>query len=98
MEVPSSTSSRLFGTSGWTEAAGSEGLLLLEGVRLPRTGTIEEPNAASVTKPDSEPWGSCPLYSRGPGGRLLAPPGPPPAAPELVATPLRRRLQCGGRK
>src|SRR3954463_9190673 len=57
MEAPLSPSSRLSGTSGWTEAAGSEGLLLLEGVRLPWTGTVEESGTASGTKPDSEPWG-----------------------------------------
>src|SRR3954471_13524404 len=57
MEAPSSTSSRLSGTSVWTEAAGSEGLLLLEGVRLPRSGTVEDSGAVSGTKPDSEPWG-----------------------------------------
>src|SRR3954464_15401368 len=55
MEAPSSTSSRLSVTSGWTEAAGSEGLLLLEEVRLPRTGAVEESGATSGTKPDSEP-------------------------------------------
>src|SRR3954463_7024547 len=48
MEAPLSPSSRLSGTSGWTEAAGSEGLLLLEGVRLPRSGTIEDSGAVSV--------------------------------------------------
>ena len=58
MEAPSSTSSRLSGTSGWTEAAGSEGLLLLEGVRLPRSGTVEDYGAVSGTKPDLEPWGA----------------------------------------
>ena len=58
MEAPSSTSSRLSGTSGWTEAAGSEGLLLLEGVRLPRSGTVEDSGAVSGTKPDLEPYGA----------------------------------------
>ena len=57
MEAPSSTSSRLSGTSSWTEAAGSEGLLLLEGVRLPRSGTVEDYGAVSGTKPGLEPWG-----------------------------------------
>src|SRR3954466_2650330 len=57
MEAPLSTSSRLSGTSGWTEAAGSEGLLLLEGVRLPRSGTVEDSGAGSGSKPDLEPWG-----------------------------------------
>ena len=57
MEAPSSTSSRLSGTRGWTEAAGSEGLLLLEGVHLPRSGTVEDSGAVSGTKPDLEPWG-----------------------------------------
>ena len=56
METPSSTSSRLSGTSGWTEAAGSEGLLLFEGARLPRSGTVEDSGAVSGTKPDLEPW------------------------------------------
>ena len=98
MEAPSSTSSRLSSTSDWTEAAGSEGLLLLEGVRLPRSGTVVDSGAVFGSKPDLEPWGSCPLYSWGLGGRLAAPPGPPPPAPELVATPLWCRLQCGGRQ
>src|SRR3954464_2019650 len=57
MEAPLSTSSRLSGTSGWTEAAGSEGLLLLEGVRLPQSGTAEDSGAVSGSKPDLEPWG-----------------------------------------
>src|SRR3954468_7172413 len=57
MEAPLSTSSRLSGTSGWAGAAGSEGLLLLEGVFLPRSGTVEDSGAVSGTKPDSEPWG-----------------------------------------
>src|SRR3954466_14647885 len=57
MEAPLSTSSRLSGTSGWTEAAGSEGLLLLEGVRLPRPETVEDSGAVSGSKPDLEPWG-----------------------------------------
>ena len=57
MEAPPSTSSRLSGTSGWTEAVGSEGLLLLEGVRLPRSGTVEDSGAVSGTKPNLEPWG-----------------------------------------
>ena len=57
MEAPSSTSSRLSGTSGWTEAAGSEGLLLLEGVHLPRSGTVEDSGVVSGTKPDLEPLG-----------------------------------------
>ena len=57
MEASSSTSSRLSGTSGWTEAAGSEGLLLLEGVRLPQSGTVEDSGTVSGTKPDLEPWG-----------------------------------------
>src|SRR4051812_44384388 len=57
MEAPLSTSSRLSGTSGWTEAAGSEGLLLSEGVRLLRSGTVEDSGAVSGSKPDLEPWG-----------------------------------------
>src|SRR4051812_24784510 len=55
MVAPSSTSSRLSGACGWTEVVGSEGLLLLEGVRPPRTGTVES-GAVSGTKPDLEPW------------------------------------------
>src|SRR3954466_1673717 len=58
MEAPSSTSSRLSGTSGWTEAAGLEGLLLLEGVLLPRSGTVEDSGTVSGSKPDLEPWGA----------------------------------------
>src|SRR3954469_20968267 len=57
MEAPSSTSSRWSSDSGWTEVAGLEGLLLLEGVRLLRLGTIEDSGAVSGTKPDLEPWG-----------------------------------------
>ena len=57
MEAPSSTSSRLSGASGWTEAAGLEGLLLLEGVRLLRSRIVEDSGAVSGTKPDLEPWG-----------------------------------------
>src|SRR3954471_7461172 len=57
MEAPSSTSSRWSSDSGWTEVAGLEGLLLLEGVRLPWLGTIEDSGAVSGTKPDLEPWG-----------------------------------------
>src|SRR3954462_1108213 len=57
MEVPLSTSSRLFGAPGWTGAVGSEGLLLLEGVRLPQSGTVEDSGAVSGSKPDLEPWG-----------------------------------------
>ena len=57
MEASLSTSSRLSGTSDWTEAVGSEGLLLLEGVHLPRSGTVEDSGAVSGTKPDLEPWG-----------------------------------------
>src|SRR4051812_23477331 len=67
MAAPSSTSSKLSGASGWTEAAGSDGLLLLEEVRPPRTGTVES-GTLSGTKPDLEPWGvSSPLLlgSRG---------------------------------
>src|SRR4051812_18066948 len=56
MELPSSTSSRLSSASGWTEAAGSEGLLLLGGVRLPRSGTVEDSGAVSGSKPDLDPW------------------------------------------
>src|SRR3954471_22710461 len=62
MVAPSSTSSRLPGASGWTEVAGSDGLLLLEGVRPSWTGTVES-GAVSGTKPDLEPWGvSSPLF------------------------------------
>src|SRR3954463_10366342 len=39
------------------EAAGSEGLLLLEGVRLPQSGTLGDSGAVSGSKPDLEPWG-----------------------------------------
>src|SRR3954468_22659054 len=61
MAAPLRTSSRLSGASGWTEAVDSDGLLLLEGVRPPRTGTVES-GAVSGTKPDLEPWGvSSPL-------------------------------------
>src|SRR3954468_24799967 len=61
MAAPLSTSTRLSGASGWTEVAGSDGLLLLEGVHPPRTGTVES-GAVSGTKPDLEPWGvSSPL-------------------------------------
>ena len=98
MEAPLSTSSRLSGASGWTEDAGSIGLLLLAGVRLPRSGTVDDSGAVSGLKPDLEPWGSCPLYSWSPGGCLAAPPGPPPLAPELVVTPLWRHPQHRGRQ
>ena len=57
MEAPLSTSSRLFGASGRTEDAGSIGLLLLAGVRLPRSGTVDDSGAVSGLKPDLEPWG-----------------------------------------
>src|SRR3954468_22356821 len=49
MVVPSSASNRLSGASGWTEVAGSNGLLLLEGVRPPRARTVES-GAVSGTK------------------------------------------------
>src|SRR3954463_10978620 len=57
MEAPSSTSSRWSSDSGWMEVAGLEGLLLLEGVRLPRPGTVESSSTVSGSKPDLEPWG-----------------------------------------
>src|SRR3954469_14812862 len=57
MEAPLSTSSRLSCASSWTEAAGSVGLLLLEGGRLPRSGTVEDSGMVYGTKPDLEPWG-----------------------------------------
>src|SRR3954466_5801988 len=57
MEAPSSTSSRWSSDSGWTEVAGLEGLLLLEGVRLPRLGTVEDSGTVSGSKPDLEHWG-----------------------------------------
>src|SRR4051812_37793584 len=57
MEAPSSTCSRWSSDSGWMEAAGSEGLLLLGGVRVPRSGTVEVSGAVSGSKPDLEPWG-----------------------------------------
>src|SRR3954466_10212721 len=56
MVAPSSASNRLSGASGWTEVAGSDSLLLLEGVCPPRTKTVES-GAVSGTKPDLEPWG-----------------------------------------
>src|SRR3954466_7905236 len=67
MAAPSSTSRRLSGASGWTEVTGLDGLLLSEGVRPPRSRTVES-GAVSGTKPDLEPWGvSSPLLlgSRG---------------------------------
>src|SRR3954462_4627451 len=67
MVAPSSASSRLSGASGWTEVAGSDGLLLLEGVRLPHTGTVES-GAVSSTKPDLEPWGVSSPLLLGSGG------------------------------
>src|SRR3954469_15510458 len=67
MAAPSSTSSKLSAASGWTEAAGSDGLLLLEGVRPPRTGTVES-GAVSGTKPDLEPWGVSSPLLLGSGG------------------------------
>src|SRR3954468_1866687 len=57
MEAPLSTSSRLSGTSGWTGATGSVGLLLLEGGRLPDSGTFEGSGAVSGLRPDMEPLG-----------------------------------------
>src|SRR3954464_4335727 len=57
MEAPSSTSSRWSSDSGWTEVAGLEGLLLLEGVRLPQLRTVEDSGTVSGSKPDLEPWG-----------------------------------------
>src|SRR3954467_11486943 len=57
MEAPLRTSSRLSGASSWTGADGSVGLLLLEGVRLPRSGTIDDSGAVSGSKPNLEPWG-----------------------------------------
>ena len=65
MEASSSTSSRLSGTSSWTEAAGLEGLLLLEGVRLPWSRTVEDSGAVSGTKPDLEPWGGLVPFTPG---------------------------------
>src|SRR3954466_2092906 len=70
MEAPSSTSSRWSSDSGWTEVAGLEGLLLLEGVRLPRLGTVEDSGAMSGTKPDLEPWGGLVPFT--PGVREVA--------------------------
>src|SRR3954462_15059558 len=69
MAAPSSTSSRLSGASGWTEVAGSDGLLLSEGVRPPWTGTVES-GAVSGTKPDLEPWGGFIPFT--PGVRRIA--------------------------
>src|SRR3954470_6101462 len=67
MAAPLSTSSRLSGASGWTETAGSDGLLLLEGVPPPRTGTVEA-GAVAGTKPDLEPWGFSSPLLLGSGG------------------------------
>src|SRR3954466_11243707 len=67
MAAPSSTSSRLSGASGWTEVAGSDDLLLSEGVRPPRTGTVES-GTVSGTKPDLEPWGVSSPLLLGSGG------------------------------
>src|SRR4051812_3397835 len=67
MVAPSSASSRLSGASGWTEVVGSDGLLLLEGVRPPRTGTFES-GAVSGSKPDLEPWGVSSPLLLGSGG------------------------------
>src|SRR3954463_5922799 len=67
MAAPLSTSTRLSGASGWTEPAGSDGLLLMEGVRPPRTGTVES-GAVSGTKPDLEPWGGSSPLLLGSGG------------------------------
>src|SRR4051812_14308070 len=69
MEAPSSTSSRLSGTSGWTEAAGSEGLLLLEVVHLPRSGTVEDSGTASAQSRTWSPGGLVPFT---PGVREVA--------------------------
>src|SRR3954467_3794077 len=67
MAAPLSTSSRLSGASGWTEAASLDGLLLLEGVRPPRARTVES-GAVSGTKPDLEPWGVSSPLLLGSGG------------------------------
>src|SRR3954471_976729 len=67
MVAPSSTSSRLSGASGWTEVAGSDGLLLSEGVRPPRTRTVES-GAVCGTKPDLETWGVSSPLLLGSGG------------------------------
>src|SRR4051812_9010809 len=69
MAAPLSTSTRLSGASGWTEAAGSDGLLLSEGVRPPRTGTVKS-GTVSGTKPDLEPWGGFVPFT--PGVRRIA--------------------------
>src|SRR3954464_10581738 len=95
MVVPSSASSRLSGASGWTEVAGSDGLLLLEGFRPPRAWTVEF-GAVSGTKPDWEPWGVSSPLLLGPEDCLAAPPGPPPPA-LFGGTPLRRHTPRGGR-
>src|SRR4051812_35361852 len=57
MEAPLSTSSKLSGASGWTGDADLVGLLLLEGGRLPHSGTVEDSGAVSGAKTDWEPWG-----------------------------------------
>src|SRR3954468_4946586 len=67
MVAPSSASSRSSGASGWTEVAGLDGLLLLEGVRPPRTGTVES-GAVFGTKTDLEPWGVLSPLLMGSGG------------------------------
>src|SRR3954464_502368 len=95
MVAPSSASNRLSGASGWTEVAGSDGLLLLEGVRPPRARTVES-GVVSGTKPDWEPWGVSSPLSWGPEDCLAAPPGPPPPA-LFGGTPLRRRPPRWGR-
>src|SRR3954464_11894643 len=70
MEALLSTSSRLSGASGWTGPADSVGLLLLEGVRLPRSGTVDDSGAVSGSKPDLEPWGGLVPFT--PGVREVA--------------------------
>ena len=62
MEAPWSASNILFGASGWTEAAGTVDLLLLEGGPPPDSVTFEGSGAVSGLEPDLEPWGvSSPL-------------------------------------
>ena len=62
MEAPWSASNILSGASGWTGAAGTVDLLLLEGGPPPDSGTFEGSGAVSGLEPDLEPWGvSSPL-------------------------------------
>ena len=57
MESLRSAFNRLSDASGWTGVTGTAGLLLLEGGRLPDSGTFEGSGAVSGLEPDLEPWG-----------------------------------------